>query len=456
MTTLARRDRFSFIQTNRNQIMQRIISVFGLGYVGCVSAACFARAGYQVIGVDVNEEKVDMINAGKSPIIEPGLEPLISDMVASGKLRATTSCSEAIAMSEMAFVCVGTPGDRNGKLRFDALDRACWEIGLSLRDKQQPYPVVIRSTVLPGTTNSLVMSSLLRGAGGNFKPLLRLAMNPEFIREGTALHDFANPPFTLVGCDNRETANLLQQIYGFVTAPFIHTELRTAETVKYVSNAYHALKVCFANEIGDVCKALGADAQEVMRIFCLDDKLNISKAYLKPGFAFGGSCLPKDIKALLYAVHHADVTLPLLDSILPSNQAQIAHGIEAVLATGKKRVGVFGLAFKPDTDDLRESPMVTLVEALIGKGCDVRIFDRNVAIARLVGANRSYIVEEIPHISSLMNDSLKQLIDHAEVLVIGSADKQAQQVLDMARPDQHIVDLTRGMLKLKAGARKAA
>lgn len=436
--------------------MQKTISVFGLGYVGCVSAACFANAGYNVIGVDVNADKVDMINAGTSPIVEPGLAPLISDMVLSGRLRATTSCAEAIAGSDLAFICVGTPGNRNGQVGFQALDRVCWEIGMALREKEQAFTVVVRSTVLPGTTSGLVMKALLRGAGSNTRPLLRVAMNPEFIREGSALQDFAHPAFTLVGCESREIATMLQQLYSFVQAPFVHTELKTAETVKYVSNAYHALKVCFANEIGDVCNALGSDAQEVMRIFRMDDKLNISKAYLKPGFAFGGSCLPKDIKALLYAVHHADVALPLLDSIMPSNQAQVKQGIDAVLATGKKRIGVFGLAFKPDTDDLRESPMVTLVEALIGKGLDVRIYDRNVAIARLVGANRNYIVEEIPHISQLMCDSTSQLIEHADVLVIGSDDKDAQELLEMAGSRHVIVDLTRGALKPVARARSKA
>jgi len=436
--------------------MKKRISVFGLGYVGCVSAACFANAGYDVIGVDVNEEKVDMINEGKCPIIEPGLENLLGAMVKSGRLRATSSCKDAVENSDIAFICVGTPGDHNGKLQVSALESVCWEIGLRLRGQKRPFTVVVRSTVLPGTTSNLVMTSLLRGAGENYRSSLGVAMNPEFIREGTALRDFVSPAFTLVGCDRKETATLLKDIYSFVDAPFVHTQLKTAETVKYVSNAYHALKVCFANEIGDVCKALGSDPQEVMRIFRMDDKLNISEAYLKPGFAFGGSCLPKDIKALLYAVHHVDVALPLLDAILPSNQAQIQHGIDAVLAHGKKRVGVFGLAFKPDTDDLRESPMVALVEALLGKGCDVRIYDRNVAIAKLVGANRNYIIEEIPHISMLMSDSMKGVLEHAEVLVMGSTDKDAQAVLDQARAEHYIVDLTRGMLKILANTRQAA
>jgi nucleotide sugar dehydrogenase len=436
--------------------MQTKISVFGLGYVGCVSAASLAAAGFNVTGVDLNEEKVDMINSGQSPIVEPGLGDLISKVVANGKLRATSSCKEAVDNSELAFICVGTPGDRNGQLQLDALRRVCIEIGEALRGTTRPFTVVVRSTVLPGTTSKVVMPALLEGAGVAYRPNLRVAMNPEFIREGTALKDFMNPPFTLVGCEDKETAALLVTVYASVGAQFIHTSVETAETVKYASNAFHALKVCFANEIGDVCAALGADAQDVMRIFRMDDKLNVSPAYLRPGFAFGGSCLPKDLRALLYATHHANVSLPLLESILPSNEAQIQKGIDAILATGKKRIGVFGLAFKPDTDDLRESPMVTLVEALIGKGMQVKIFDRNVGIAKLTGANRRYIIEEIPHISSLMSDDLDELVAHADVLVIGSDDREAEALMDRARASQIVIDLTRGALKLKYPRRKAA
>ncbi len=436
--------------------MQQTISVFGLGYVGCVSAACLAQAGFKVIGVDIDADKVRMINAGKSPVVEPGLNELIDRTVGNGSLSATTSCQEAVDNSELAFICVGTPGDRHGQLQLDALERVSWEIGDALMGSAKLFTVVVRSTVLPGTTQKQVLNALLNGAGKKFRPWLRLAMNPEFIREGSALKDFAHPPFTLIGCEDNETAALLESVYASIDAPVVRTAINTAETVKYVSNAYHALKICFANEIGDACAALGADAQEVMRIFRMDEKLNISSAYLKPGFAFGGSCLPKDIKALLYAAHHADVSLPLLDAILPSNQAQIARGVEAVLATGKKRIGVCGLAFKPDTDDLRESPLVTLVETLIGKGCEVQILDHNVAVAKLTGANRRYIVEEIPHISTLMCEGVNDLIEHAEVLVIGNDDADASKVLAMARPDQTIVDLMRDSLKIKAAAQQAA
>lgn len=432
--------------------MQHAISIFGLGYVGCVSAACLADSGCEVIGVDLNAEKVGMINEGKSPIVEPGLEKLINKVVMDGRLRATSSCQEAVDASELAFICVGTPGDQNGQLQLEALERVCREIGQARKGKKGRFTVVVRSTVLPGTVEETVLPALLSGAGEASSEWLRVASNPEFMREGIALEDFAHPAFTLVGCDDEETATLMRSVYAGVDAPFVHTEVRTAEIVKYVSNTFHALKICFANEIGDTCAALGVDAQEVMRIFCLDDRLNISKVYFRPGFAFGGSCLPKDVKALLYATHHANVSVPVLNAIMPSNQGQIAQAIAAVLATGKKRIGIFGLAFKPDTDDLRDSPMVALVEALIGKGCDVRIYDRNVAIARLVGANRRFIVEEIPHISNLMCEQVSDLVSHAEVLVIGSTDPEAKLVFESASPDQIIIDLERGALKLKPHA----
>jgi GDP-mannose 6-dehydrogenase len=436
--------------------MRHAISVFGLGYVGCVTAASLADSGCQVIGVELNPDKVQLINEGKSPIVEPGLDKIINEMVVDGHLRATTSCREAVQNSELALICVGTPGDRNGQLQLDALERVCHEIGQALRGRNAPFTVVVRSTALPGTVENVVLPALLKSAGKSVRPWLQVASNPEFIREGCALKDFANPPFTLVGCEDSATAALLKSVYGRVQAPFVHTQIAAAETVKYVSNAYHALKICFANEIGNACSTLGVDVSEVMRIFFMDNHLNISSAYLRPGFAFGGSCLPKDVKALLYQLHHANVDTPLLDAILPSNRAQIERGIAAVLAAGKKKIGVFGLAFKANTDDLRESPMVNVVETLIGKGCLVKVFDRNVSIAKLVGANRRYITEEIPHISSLMVDSIHALVAHADVLVIGSDDREAHHLLDLARPDQVIVNLTQGTFGVPDKTQKAA
>jgi GDP-mannose 6-dehydrogenase len=410
-----------------------------------VSAACLARAGHQVIGVDTNNDKVTMINAGRSPVVEPGLDALLADLVKTGRLRATNVGTDAVRDSDLAMICVGTPSQGNGQLDVNALVHVGEEIGRALvRHRKGAYTVVLRSTVLPGTTQGIVIPALYAGTLGRHGASTRVAVNPEFMREGSALHDFARPPLTLVGCDQPESVEILKSLYRGVEAPFVHTSIKTAEMVKYTANAYHALKVCFANEIGDVCQALGADAQEVLRIFRMDQKLNLSGAYLHPGFAFGGSCLPKDLRALLHAARHADVPLPLLGAILPSNEAQIHHAIKRVLGTGKRRIGVVGLAFKPGTDDLRESPMVTLVETLIGKGCQVRILDRNVSIARLVGANRRYIEQEIPHIASLMCDDPDKLLHHAEVIVIGGASEEATEVLNEATTQQTVVDLTRG------------
>jgi len=427
------------------------VSVFGLGYVGCVTAACLAKAGHKVVGVDVNPEKVALISGAMSPVVEPGLGDLLRDVVQEGRLRATASSQDAVHATDVALICVGTPGRHNGQLDVSALERVGNEIGRALRASPRPYTVVLRSTVLPGTTEQVLLPALRAGAGPDGERGLQIAVNPEFMREGCSLRDYATPAFTLIGADTPETADLLRSLYSAVEAPFVHTTVRTAEMLKYVSNAFHALKVCFANEIADACAALGADAQEVMRVFLMDRKLNISEAYLRPGFAFGGSCLPKDLRALVYAAGAADLSLPVLSAIMPSNEGQVRRGVEAVLTTRKRRVGVVGLSFKPGTDDLRESPMVLLVEALIGKGCDVRVLDRNVSVARLVGANRRYIEEEIPHIASLICESADALLDHAEVLVIGNAGEEAAAVLSRARPDHLVVDLTRGALLIDRG-----
>jgi GDP-mannose 6-dehydrogenase len=423
------------------------VNVFGLGYVGCVTAACLARAGHEVIGVDIDEEKVAMVNAGASPVVEPGLGDLLAEVVKARRLRATISTPEALANAETGLICVGTPGRASGQLGVDALERVGHEIGRALAERDDPYTVVLRSTVLPGTTERVLVPALKNGAGRELEPPLRLAVNPEFMREGSSLRDFARPPLTLVGCQDPGTAAVLRSLYAEVEAPFVHTAVRTAEMVKYVSNAFHALKVCFANEIGDVCAALGADAHEVMRIFLMDRKLNVSEAYLRPGFAFGGSCLPKDLRALVYAARAAEVSLPLLSAILPSNEGQIRRAVEAVLETRRRKIGIVGLSFKPGTDDLRESPMVALVETLIGKGCDVRIFDPNVAVARLRGANRRYIEEEIPHIASLICESVEMLVAHAEVLVISNASDETARALAAAGPRHVVVDLTRGAIR---------
>lgn len=428
------------------------VSVFGLGYVGCVTAACLAKAGHEVVGVDINAEKVTMVNAGAPPVVEPGLGELLAEVVGAGRLRATTSGDEAVAVSDVSLICVGTPSRANGQLDVDAVVRTGQRIGKAPR--VEPHTVVLRSTVLPGTTERCLVPALLAGAGG--RAGLRVAVNPEFMREGSSLSDFARPPFTLVGCDDPATASLLRLLYAGVEAPFVHTTIPTAEMVKYAANAFHALKVCFANEVADACAALGADAHEVMRVFLMDRKLNVSEAYLRPGFAFGGSCLPKDLRALLHTTRMADVSLPVLSAILPSNETQVRRGIEAVLATRRHRIGVVGLAFKTGTDDLRESPMVALVETLIGKGCDVRILDQNVSMARLMGANLRYIEEEIPHIASLMCTNVEALLAHAQVLVIGNASDDAALALATASPQHIVIDLTRGAARRASGFNRTA
>jgi GDP-mannose 6-dehydrogenase len=430
------------------------VSVFGLGYVGCVSAACLARDGHQVTGVDVNPDKVAIINSGRSPIIEPGLEPLIMRLVREGRLTATPSSADAVRDTDLALVCVGTPDVGHGRPDLDALSRVVADIGRACAFRERPFTIVIRSTVLPGTNEQMrerVMAAA-RDAGG--APSIHMASNPEFMREGSSIRDFDHPPFVLIGSEDETARAALRTLYAGVNAEVVETSIRTAEMIKYVCNTYHALKVCFANEIADLCDALGSDAQDVMRVFRMDHKLNVSEAYLTPGFAFGGSCLPKDVRAMICAGRIHAVDLPLLSSILPSNDQQIRQAIDAILHLKKKRIGVVGLAFKPNTDDLRESPMVTLVEALIGKGCDVRILDPNVVMARLHGANRQYIENEIPHISSLLCDEIEALLDHAEVLVISASSADAERAVAAARADQVIVDLTRGVVTAPGAIRE--
>jgi len=419
------------------------IGVFGLGYVGTVSAACLAKAGHDVVGIDLDLDKVRLVNAGQSPIVEPGLPALLGEVVAAARLRATTSVEEAIERSDLALICVGTPGQGSGQQDLRALSRVIEEIAAAIGACGKPYTVVLRSTVLPGTTERVLKPVLSAAAQRTGSPVY-LAVNPEFMREGSSLRDFFEPPFTLVGTDDEAADATLRALYASVTAPFVRAGIRSAEMVKFVCNAFHALKVCFANEIGDLCGAFGADAREVTDVFLMDRKLNISEAYLRPGFAFGGSCLPKDVRALVSAATMADMPAPVLAAIMPSNDGQIRRGMEMVLQTRKRKVGVIGLSFKPGTDDLRESPMVRLIEGLIGKGCDVRILDGNVSLARLKGANRRYIEEEIPHIASLLCDDVKGLLDHAEVLVVGNAGTEATAALAAVRSEVVVIDLTRG------------
>jgi GDP-mannose 6-dehydrogenase len=419
------------------------VSVLGLGYVGCVSAACLARDGHDVIGVDVNPVKVGHINEGHTPIIEERIGDIIRDVVAAGKLRATTDTVRAIAESDVSLVCVGTPSRPNGSLELDYVERVCAEIGAALAGKKQRHVVVIRSTVLPGTMRGLVIPTLEKHSGLAAGTGFGICFNPEFLREGSSVYDYDNPPKLVIGTDVAADAEKVRALYEGIETRTIVTRLEVAEMVKYVDNTYHALKVCFGNEIGNICKEIGVDSHEVMDIFCSDTKLNISPLYFKPGFAFGGSCLPKDVRALRYRATGLDLKAPVIASILDSNEYQIQRGLSLILRRGKKNVGVLGFSFKAGTDDLRESPIVMLIETLLGKGYKLKIYDSNVSVARLVGANKEYIEKHIEHISSLMTDSIEELVAFADVIVIGNKSDEFARVLPMLSERHHVIDFVR-------------
>ena len=419
------------------------VSVFGLGYVGCVSAAAFADDGHEVVGVDVLPDKVAAVNAGRSPIVEPGLDDLLQQGVASGRLRATTCTEDAVRATDLSLLCVGTPSRKNGSLDLTYLTRVCEEIGHVLKDKDAYHVVVVRSTVLPGTTHGTVIPALEAASGKKYGEGFGVSVNPEFLREGTAIKDFRNPPLTMIGHNHAADAAPTRALYDSIDAPLFSASIRVAEMMKYTSNAWHAVKVVFANEIGNLCKRVGVDSHEVMDIFCQDDKLNLSSYYLKPGFAFGGSCLPKDVRALQYRAKEVDLEMPLLNSLLGSNRLQVQHAIDRIVDTGKKKIGLLGFSFKAGTDDLRESPMVILAEALLGKGYQLCIYDKNVSLARLVGANKQYINEQIPHLSQHLCESVDQVIDTSEVVVIGNGAPEFSQAVTRCRPDQTVIDLVR-------------
>lgn len=428
------------------------LSIFGLGYVGCVSAACFTRDGRDVIGVDANQVKVEIINSGRSPIVEPGIEDLIRRGVESGRLRATTNAEQAVHSSDVSLVCVGTPSHNNGSLDLSYVERVCHEIGEAIHTKLDFHIVAIRSTMLPGSVESTVIPALESGSGKKAGRDFKVAINPEFLREGSSISDFANPPFTLIGADDEDTATIMSRLYSHIDAPVITMAIKEAEMVKYACNCFHALKITFANEIGNICKAMDIDSHKVMDAFCKDTKLNLSAYYLKPGFAFGGSCLPKDLRAITYKAKQLDVEAAMLNSILVSNRQQVERAVEMVLGTGRKRVGVLGLSFKSGTDDLRESPMVSLIETLIGKGLKLSIYDRDVELARLFGANKSYIEHEIPHISQLMKPDLNDVVESSEVLVIGKKDDDFHMLGDKLNNGRIVIDLVR-MLEVRQGVK---
>ena len=421
------------------------ISIFGLGYVGSVSAACFADNGNRVIGVDVNPAKVEMFQEGHSPIIEQGLEELLRKGVYDGRIRATSDTHTAVLESDLSLICVGTPSHTNGSLDLTYVERVCEGIGAAIANKSSYHTVVLRSTVLPGTTEGLVLPILEKASGKKAFRDFGVCFNPEFLREGTAIKDFADPPFTVIGSDDERTTKAVSELYAMLAAPVMIVPIKVAEMVKYVNNAFHALKVTFANEIGNICKQQGIDSHLVMNIFAQDKKLNLSPYYLKPGFAFGGSCLPKDLRALLYHSHRNDVNPRVLDAVLESNRRQIEIAYDMVKATGFKNVGVLGFSFKAGTDDLRESPVVELIEHLIGKGYQVSVYDKNVSLANLHGANRAYIEKEIPHIAQLMTDSIEAVLEQSQVVIIGNNAAEFKDVLTKLRDDQIVIDLVRAI-----------
>jgi len=418
-------------------------SVFGLGYVGCVSAACFAREGHRVTGVDVSASKVDMINAGRSTIVEEGIGELVRDMSERGRLRATTNSAEAVRATDVSLICVGTPSRSNGSIDLRYIERVCEQIGEALRDKGTHHTIVIRSTVMPGTMDTCAIPALERTSGKKHGQGFAVCSNPEFLREGTSIKDFYDPPFTLIGAHDVKHADPVRALYQGIDAPVHVTAVRVSEMVKYACNCFHGVKVGFANEIGNLCKAMGVDSHEVMRLFCEDRKLNISPAYLRPGFAFGGSCLPKDLRAAVYKGKELDIDTPILSASLESNRKQIERAYDMVMAAGNRHVGVLGLAFKSGTDDLRESPMVSMIEHLIGKGMQLSIYDSHVSSANVIGANREHVESEIPHIWELMRPTLDEVLSVAETLVIGNGSPEFRGLSDRLHGGQVVIDLAR-------------
>lgn len=417
------------------------ISIFGMGYVGAVSGACLADLGHEVIGVDKSDKKIELINAGLSPIVEEGIADMIASAVAQGRLRGTTDAAQAVAETELSIISVGTPSAANGAPTLSIVETVVRDIGLAIKAKQSEHTVVLRSTVSPGTTERIALKGLTAHSGRAAGDGLEVCYNPEFLREGSAVKDFYGPPFTLAGAMSERGFERMEEVYAGVDAPFVRTSCEIAESLKYISNSFHALKITFANEIGSLLKQMGMDSREAMAIFCQDRDLNISPAYLRPGFAFGGSCLPKELRALESLAQEHNVALPMLGQLLRSNQEHVERAFRMITAHGRHKIALFGLAFKPGTDDLRESPLVTLAERLIGRGYELSIFDRNVDVARLMGANREFIDREIPHLERLLARDPAEAIADAKTIVIGHAGPEEKAAIAAAHPGRNIIDL---------------
>ena len=416
------------------------ISIFGLGYVGCVSLGCLARNGHNVIGVDIQEMKVNLINSGKPTIIEKEIDEIIEEQYKKGKICATLDYKEAVNNSEISILCVGTPSTINGHLNLDHIFETARQIGEALASKKEFHTVVIRSTVLPGTNENV--AGIIEEVSGKKKNRdFAVISNPEFLREGSAVEDYYNPSVTVLGGENEYALDVITKMYEGIDAPIVRVDVKVAEIIKYINNSFHALKVSFANEVGNICKKLDIDSHEVMKLFCMDDKLNLSSYYLKPGFAYGGSCLPKDLKALKTLAHDHYIDSQVINSIAESNENQKYVAMGLIENSGKRKIGVLGLSFKPGTDDLRFSPIVEVIERLIGKGYDVKVYDKNVNLSRLVGKNKSYIEEKLPHLSSILSTSLQDVTSWAEVIVISNKEKEFQDICP--QNNQKIIDLVR-------------
>jgi len=428
------------------------ISIFGLGYVGAVCAGCLSARGHDVIGVDVSRTKIELINQGKSPIVEPGLEALLQQGIASGRLRGTTDFAAAIRDSDLSMICVGTPSKKNGDLGLEYIESVCREIGLVLREKASRHTIVVRSTVLPGTVKNVVIPILEDCSGKKAGVDFGVAVNPEFLRESTAIKDYDQPPMTVIGELDTASGDVLQSLYEELDAPIIRKAIEVAEMIKYTCNVWHAAKVTFANEIGNIAKAVGVDGRDVMDVVCQDKTLNLSQYYMRPGFAFGGSCLPKDVRALTYRASSLDVKAPLLNSLMTSNESQVQNAFDIIESHDKRKVALLGLSFKAGTDDLRESPLVELAERLIGKGYELNIYDSNVEYARVHGANKDYIESKIPHVSSLLNADFDQVINHADVIVLGNRDEKFRALAQQAPEGKQVIDLVGFMSKATSPA----
>lgn len=418
------------------------LSIFGLGYVGAVSAACFSKLGHKVIGVDLDSNKINLINDGKSPIIEQDLDEYMKDGVKNKLIEATKDAEYAVEKSDVSIICVGTPSQINGSIDLSYIYNVVEEIGSLLKRKNTFHSVVIRSTVIPGTIENCV-SIIENVSGKKHCKDFGVASNPEFLREGTAIKDFWNPPYTIIGTDSEKSIKVLEELYEDIEGKIYCLKPKESEMIKYANNNFHAVKISFANEIGNICKELSIDGSVVMDIVAKDTKLNLSTYYLKPGFAYGGSCLPKDVRGLNYFARKQDLKTPLLNSLANSNEYQIKRGLEMIYKTNTKKIGFLGFAFKEGTDDLRESPVVTLIETLLGQGYDVRLYDKNVLLSKITGKNKSYLINHIPHIVNILKEKPEDVINESETIVIGNKSDDWNFLLDKEYKNKQIVDLVR-------------